>query len=93
MEIEHAHVRMLGNLAVTLWDCGGQDTFMENYFLHQKDNIFRGAAVLIYVLDIMSDKPDEDIRGYEECLKVLNPNYFNFIYFYLLYFLGSDGSQ
>lgn len=83
MEIEHAHVRMLGNLAVTLWDCGGQDTFMENYFLHQKDNIFRGAAVLIYVLDIMSDKPDEDIRGYEECLKVLNPNYFNFIYFYL----------
>jgi len=71
MEIEHAHVRMLGNLAVTLWDCGGQDTFMENYFLHQKDNIFRGAAVLIYVLDIMSDKPDEDIRGYEECLKAL----------------------
>ena len=41
MEIEHAHVRMLGNLTVNLWDCGGQDAFMENYFIHQKENIFR----------------------------------------------------
>ena len=43
MEIEHAHVRMLGNLVVNLWDCGGQETFMDNYFINQKDHIFRFA--------------------------------------------------
>lgn len=72
MEIEHAHVRMLGNLTVNLWDCGGQDTFMENYFIHQKENIFSGASVLIYVLDIKSEKPDADLEGYRECLKAIS---------------------
>jgi len=97
MEIEHAHVRMLGNLTVNLWDCGGQDAFMENYFIHQKENIFRllytdyiiycitdifsGASVLIYVLDIKSEKPDADLEGYRECLKVL----FYYIEMYYIY--------
>ena len=70
MEIEHAHVRMLGNLVVNLWDCGGQETFMENYFNQQKESIFRGAQVLIYVLDVKSEKPEGDLEGYKECLKV-----------------------
>ena len=72
MEIEHAHVRMLGNLVVNLWDCGGQETFMENYFNQQKESIFRGAQVLIYVLDVKSEKPEGDLEGYKECLKVYN---------------------
>eukprot|EP01068_Selenidium_serpulae_P013564 Selendium_serpulae@DN5977_c0_g1_i2.p1 len=49
--IEHSHLRFLGNLMVHLWDCGGQDTFMQNYFESQKERIFDNAEVLIYVLE------------------------------------------
>ena len=40
MEVEHANVRLLGNLTVNLWDCGGQEQFMETYFRDQTENIF-----------------------------------------------------
>ena len=71
MEIEHSNVRLLGNLTVNLWDCGGQEQFMDQYFKDQKENIFSGAAVLIYVLDIMSEKPDDDLEGFKECLSAI----------------------
>lgn len=45
MEIEHAHVRFLGNMVLHLWDCGGQETFMENYMTSQRDQIFKNVQV------------------------------------------------
>lgn len=38
-------VSTLGNLVLSLWDCGGQDIFMENYFESQREHIFRHAEV------------------------------------------------
>lgn len=84
MDIEHAHVRMLGNLVVNLWDCGGQDSFMDSYFMFQKEQIFkyvffrdlesilyfRGCEVLIYVIDVKSERPEADLQGYRDCLAV-----------------------
>ena len=29
VEVSKARVRFLGNLVLSLWDCGGQDMFME----------------------------------------------------------------
>mmetsp|Transcript_28283 Transcript_28283/g.45598 ORF Transcript_28283/g.45598 Transcript_28283/m.45598 type:complete len:99 (+) Transcript_28283:100-396(+) len=54
LDVEHSHVRFLGNLVLNLWDCGGQDAFYENYFESQRDHIFSNVAVLIYVFDIES---------------------------------------
>jgi len=54
--IEHSSLRFLGNLRLNLWDCGGQDNFMENYFESQRETIFQNAQVLIYVLVAVSDK-------------------------------------
>ena len=45
IDVEHSHVRLLGNLVLNLWDCGGQEAFMENYFASQRDNIFRNVEV------------------------------------------------
>ncbi len=42
----------MGTLTLNLWDCGGQDAFMEQYFLVQKETIFKGVEVLIYVFEI-----------------------------------------
>ena len=52
IDVEHSHVRFLGNLVLNLWDCGGQDVFMENYIASQKDYIFKSVQVLIYVFDV-----------------------------------------
>jgi len=62
--IEHNALRFLGNLRLNLWDCGGQDVFMENYFESQRETIFQNAEVLIYVLVAVNDK-----RGPADALK------------------------
>ena len=43
--LENSNHRFLGNLVLNLWDCGGQDAFMENYFESQRDQIFRSVEV------------------------------------------------
>lgn len=46
IDVEHSHVKLLGNLSLNLWDCGGQEAFMENYFTSQRENIFRNVEVM-----------------------------------------------
>lgn len=69
--VENSHVRFLGNLVLNLWDCGGQDAFMENYFESQRDQIFRGVEVLIYVFDIESQDRKKDIDNFTSCLDAI----------------------
>lgn len=61
VDVELSHLRFLGNMSLTLWDCGGQDVFMENYFTNQKDHIFKMVQVLIHVFDVESKLINKDI--------------------------------
>jgi len=54
IDVENSHVRFLGNLVLNLWDCGGQEAFMENYLSQQRMHVFSNVGVLIYVFDIES---------------------------------------
>ena len=54
LDVEHSHVRFMGNLTLNLWDCGGQDSFYEKYFDSQRDHIFSKVELLIYIFDIES---------------------------------------
>jgi len=74
IDVEHSHVRFLGNLVLNLWDCGGQEAFMENYFSSQRDHIFRNVEVLIYVFDIESRETEKDIKYYRSCLEAIRQN-------------------
>ncbi|XP_072034319.1 ras-related GTP-binding protein A [Amphiura filiformis] len=74
VDVEHSHVRFLGNLVLNLWDCGGQEAFMENYFATQRDNIFRNVEVLIYVFDVESRELDKDMHYYQSCLEAILQN-------------------
>lgn len=74
MDIEHSHVRFLGNLVLNLWDCGGQEAFMESYFTSQRDNVFRNVEVLIYVFDVESRELESDMHYYQSCLEALLQN-------------------
>lgn len=76
IDVEHSHVRFLGNLVLNLWDCGGQEAFMENYFVSQRENIFRNVEVLIYVFDVESrdEELKKDFRYYQTCLSAIYEN-------------------
>eukprot|EP00474_Spongospora_subterranea_P002442 CRZ02900.1 hypothetical protein [Spongospora subterranea] len=77
LEVEHNYVRFLGSLVLNLWDCGGQDRFMENYFKSQRDHIFKNVEVLIYVFDITSKETAKDMEYFQECLdtvRSMSPN-------------------
>jgi len=41
-----------GNLIINLWDCGGQDSFMDSYLSTQRSTIFQHVWVLIYVFKV-----------------------------------------
>ncbi|XP_063102045.1 ras-related GTP-binding protein B isoform X1 [Cavia porcellus] len=73
-DVEHSHVQFLGNLVLNLWDCGGQDSFMENYFTSQRDNIFQNVEVLIYVFDVESRELEKDMHYYQSCLEAILQN-------------------
>ncbi|KAJ1484557.1 rraga protein, partial [Baffinella frigidus] len=73
-DVEHSHVKFLGNLVLNLWDCGGQEAYMESYFESQRDHIFRNAAVLIYVFDIESQQLEKDIQYFTLCIEALKSN-------------------
>lgn len=45
LDVEHHHVRFLGDLVLNLWDCGGQDAFYESYFERDRETIFRSVEV------------------------------------------------
>jgi len=74
IDVEHSHVRFLGNLVLNLWDCGGQEAFMENYFASQRDNIFSNVEVLIYVFDVESHELEKDMHYYQSCLEAILQN-------------------
>uniref|UniRef100_UPI00358E4211 ras-related GTP-binding protein A isoform X1 n=1 Tax=Myxine glutinosa TaxID=7769 RepID=UPI00358E4211 len=74
IDVEHSHVRFLGNLVLNLWDCGGQDNFMENYFASQRDSIFRNVEVLIYVFDVENLEVEKDMHYYQSCLEAILQN-------------------
>lgn len=71
VDVEHSHVRFLGNLVLNLWDCGGQESFMQQYFTSQRNNIFQNVEVLIYVFDVESREIDRDVHHYQSCLEAL----------------------
>jgi Ras-related GTP-binding protein A/B len=72
--VENSHVKFLGNLVLNLWDCGGQDVFMENYFESQRDQIFRNVEVLIYVFDVDSHEREKDVDYFRSCIDAIRAN-------------------
>lgn len=68
IDVEHSHLRFLGNMTLNLWDCGGQDVFMDNYFTNQKDHIFKMVQVLIHVFDVESKSIKKDMEIFVKSL-------------------------
>ncbi|KAI9020486.1 ras-related GTP-binding protein A-like protein [Hyaloraphidium curvatum] len=74
IDVEHSHVRFLGNLVLNLWDCGGQEAFLESFIGSQRETIFRHVEVLIYVFDVESREIDKDLHYYQQILDAIAQN-------------------
>jgi Ras-related GTP-binding protein A/B len=77
LDVEHSHVRFLGNLVLNLWDCGGQKSYMDSYLDSQRHQVFSAVGVLIYVFDLVGEDSEEwekDVRSYKDCLSALRDN-------------------
>ncbi|KAF2403103.1 GTP-binding protein GTR1 [Trichodelitschia bisporula] len=71
IDVEHSNIKFMGNLTLNLWDCGGQDGFVENYLTHQRSHVFSSVAVLIFVFDIESREPHTDVVNYSNIIRAL----------------------
>jgi len=73
IEVEQSQHRFLSDLMLNLWDCGGQEAFMENYLRHDQNQIFASVQLLIYVFDISAKEYDKerDFAYYTDCLNAI----------------------
>ncbi|KAF2841324.1 hypothetical protein M501DRAFT_1009288 [Patellaria atrata CBS 101060] len=71
IDVEHSNIKFMGNLMLNLWDCGGQDGFMENYLTHQREHVFSNVAVLIFVFDVESREFQSDLVDYSYIVQAL----------------------
>ena len=68
IDVEQNHVRFLGDLVLNLWDCGGQDAFMDTYLSTQRSTIFQQVGVMIYVFDVESREENKDREYFRDCM-------------------------
>ncbi|KAI0373015.1 hypothetical protein BV20DRAFT_848182 [Pilatotrama ljubarskyi] len=71
IDVEQNHVRFLGDLILNLWDCGGQDAFMDSYLSIQQSTIFQHVGVMIYVFEVETRNMEKDLEYYKACLAAL----------------------
>src|ERR1700712_4356143 len=71
IDVEQNHVRFLGDLILNLWDCGGQDAFMDSYLSTQRSTIFQQVGVMIYVFDVENSDMRKDMEYYRDCMEGL----------------------
>src|SRR6266850_4344496 len=71
IDVEQNHVRFLGDLILNLWDCGGQDAFMDSYLSTQRSTIFQHVGVLIYVFEVSAHDAAKDAAYYRDCIDAL----------------------
>jgi len=98
--VEHSSLRFLGNLTLNLWDCGGQKRFLANYFQSQRDQIFRGVKILIYVFDVESMSKEgnsssdlDEFQRSVDSVQQFNPEASVFVLIHKMDLIQEDDSQ
>ncbi|GAA5875000.1 hypothetical protein JCM3774_000469 [Rhodotorula dairenensis] len=72
IDVENSQIKFLGGLRLDLWDCGGQDSFMDSHLTAQSSTVFRSVHSLIYIFD--AESPDlltSDTVYFLKCLRAL----------------------
>jgi len=70
IDVDSSSMRLFGNLNLNLWDCGGQDTFVEGYF-SKAEHIFSNVSVMIFVFDLYSSEERKELEYFGQAIKCL----------------------
>ena len=70
-EVNESRLRLMGNLMVNLFDCGGQKFFMDNYLNSKREEIFSNVEIFVFVIEAEKVIPtgaqnNEDLTYFEE---------------------------
>lgn len=65
-EVAETRLKFMGNLIFNLFDCGGQEEFIEQYFQTKKEKIFSKVEVLIFVIEAENFKNQKDEDNIED---------------------------
>ncbi|GAA5837689.1 hypothetical protein JCM9279_006835 [Rhodotorula babjevae] len=72
IDVESSQIKFLGGLRLDLWDCGGQDSFMDSHLTAQSSTVFRAVHSLIYIFDAESTELlTSDTVYFLKCLRAL----------------------
>jgi len=71
IDVEASQLRFLGNLTLNLWDCGGQEAFVDNYLNNQREHIFKNVSVLIFVFDVESRDVQKDMEYFSMTMEAM----------------------
>ncbi|BGP05770.1 GTP-binding protein gtr1 [Rhodotorula toruloides] len=72
IDVESSQIKFLGGLRLDLWDCGGQDSFMDSHLTAQSSTVFRSVHSLIYIFDAESSELlTSDTAYFLKCLRTL----------------------
>ncbi|KAK8801160.1 hypothetical protein WA158_001930 [Blastocystis sp. Blastoise] len=71
-DVDHAQVQFLGNMTLNIWDCGGQDKFLQETFTKRSQEVFTGVALLIFVFDVNSQQVDTEWNIFKTSLDLLH---------------------
>lgn len=71
IDIESSQLRFLGNLTLNLWDCGGQEGFVQGYLNNQREHVFRSVSVLIFVFDIESREVEKEMAYFRHAMEAM----------------------
>lgn len=74
-EVNESRLRLMGNLMVNLFDCGGQKFFMDNYLNSKREEIFSNVEIFVFVIEAekliqTGEKNNEDLTYFEEYNKI-----------------------
>ncbi|TNY19208.1 Gtr1/RagA G protein conserved region-domain-containing protein [Rhodotorula diobovata] len=72
IDVESSQIKFLGGLRLDLWDCGGQESFMDSHLTAQSSTVFRAVHSLIYIFDAESTELlTSDTVYFLKCLRAL----------------------
>ncbi|KAE9525103.1 hypothetical protein AGLY_014517 [Aphis glycines] len=72
-EIETTHFPFLGHMLFNIKDCGGQDTFFNDYLSHKRRHLFHNIDVFVYLFEAKNGDEEfaKDLKQFQSLLSAI----------------------
>ncbi|KAK8805966.1 hypothetical protein WA171_007052 [Blastocystis sp. BT1] len=70
-DIDQVQVQFLGNLVLSILDCGGQERFLNDLFTKKSKDVFSDVSMMLFVFDVASEQYEMDWKIYQQAMEKL----------------------